>query len=427
MVCLSPPVPPISPLPPQPLNFVEVHAGYTLPEEVLVPKRFVEEYPRGNVRRYNDGTTVCIEADSADKIKLGRRYQRKGLLYDERFGGFEPLGWPHVVAPRADGGVGSCRLVLQPLEGEEEESTLVDICYDPRSDDRLLGWAEAAMAEHVPCRIDEGSQGAMVGVGDHLLRDGRLVHYKTEGEASRRRISNMMEGAGRAFQKHFGGREVGFAEMLHEQQRLWPPRRHPIGWPLCWDASRNLGNPAHIDHDGWRCYAWWGRTGSGSGSWWLLFPMWGVAIYIEHGTWISWDGRCQGHCTAVPNLAEGDHFYSLFCSLPANLLSVRERVVSCAATMHARSAGEGVRGAELFHMLRVGMRVTYRTAPIAPAEILTRGKGAIRQWVKAHTRWALAKVSSITETHVQLKDESSAASTSWLSISDVSNRLVIRE
>ena len=66
------------------------------------------------------------------------------------------------------------------------------------------------------------------------------------------------------FQKHFAGREVGFEEMVAEQQRLWPPRKCPIGWPLCWDASRDLGNAMHVDSDGWRSYAWWGRTGCGA-------------------------------------------------------------------------------------------------------------------------------------------------------------------
>ena len=385
------------------------------------------EYPRGNVRRYPSGATISIEADAADNINMGRRHQRKGLLYDESYPGFYPTLWPCVVSPPADGHAGSYRLVLQPGEGEQGEGHVVDVCYDPRSDDRLLGWAQTAMAEHAPCRTEDMAVGGMVGVGDHLLRDGRLAHFKTAGVASRRRISNLMEGAGGVFQKHFGSRGVGFDEMVREQQRLWPQHKRPIGWPLCWDASANLGNAMHDDPDGWRSYAVWRRSGRGSGSWWLLFPEWGVAICLEEGTWVSWDGRRQRHCTAAPSVHADDEFFSLFCSLPASLLGVRERVVSCVETMQQRSAGEGVRGSELFGMLREGMRVTYRVSPVAPAEVLARGKGALRQWVKQNTRWALARVHRVTETHVIVKDQNSAGTSVRLSVSDVSNRLVIRD
>ena len=384
------------------------------------------EYPRGNVQRYPNGATVTIETDAADAIHVGRRGQRSGLLYDESYPGFHPCLWPCVVSPPADGHVGSYRLVL---EGGGGGGQVVDVCYDPHADRRLLGWAQTAMELHVPCREGDISVGDMVGVGDHLARDGRLVHYKTQGEASRRRVAGLMQGAGGVFEKHFGGRDVGFHDMLHTQQRLWPQRKSPIGWPLCWDASQDLGNARHRDADGHRSYAWWGRSGQGSSSWWLLFPDWGVAISLEHSTWVSWDGRQKGgqwHCTAVPQIAEGDGLYSIFCSLPLSLLNVRERVVSSVCTMQERAAGEAVSGREVFAQLQKGTKVTFRTEPLAPEDVHARGKGALRRWVKKHTRWALATVVRVTETHVELKDDSSTGARSWLSVSDVSNRVVLR-
>jgi hypothetical protein len=407
-------------------NFLEASPGITPPTTpTLVPKMAEEDYPRGNVRHYPNGTTVSIEADAADNIHFGRRHQRPGLLYSENHPGFYPCTWPCVVSPPLHGGVGSYRLLLQPREGEALGETVVDVCYRPGSDDRLLGWAQLAMAEHVPCRTGGNDVGTMVGVGDHLLRDGRLVHYKTLGEVSRRAIASMCEAAGGVFRRHFGGRGAGFEHMLATQQRIWPQQKRPIGWPLCWDASVDLGNSAHIDMDGERSFAWWGRTGEGSSSWWFLIPEWGVAIALDHDTWISWDGRVQRHCTSVPLICEGDHFYSLFCSLPAALLTVRERVISCVQTMQGRSAGELVRGGELFEQLREHMCVSYRVSPVAPPEVLAGGKNVLRRWVKKHTRWALARVERITETHVLLRDENSARTSVWLSKLDVSNRVVI--
>ena len=56
--------------------------------------------------------------------------------------------------------------------------------------------------------------------------------------------------------------------------------------------------------------------------WWFLFLEHGVAVALAHGMWISWDGRSQPHCSAVPCVPKGDRLLSLFASLPANLCSV---------------------------------------------------------------------------------------------------------
>lgn len=94
--------------------------------------------------------------------------------------------------------------------------------------------------------------------------------------------------------------------------------------------------------------------------------------------------------------------------------------------MQERAAGEAVSGREVFAQLQKGTKVTFRTEPLAPEDVHARGKGALRRWVKKHTRWALATVVRVTETHVELKDDSSTGARSWLSVSDVSNRVVLR-
>ena len=97
------------------------------------------------------------------------------------------------------------------------------------------------------------------------------------------------------FREVFADKDVGYEEMLEEQQRLWPASAE--GRPRHWDFSRNLGNAEHIDPDGWRCYAVWGsdQPPGASASWFLLFPHHSLAIALGHGTWLSWDGRVQPH------------------------------------------------------------------------------------------------------------------------------------
>ena len=62
--------------------------------------------------------------------------------------------------------------------------------------------------------------------------------------------------------------------------------------------------------------------------------------------------------------------------------------------------------------------------PPAPAHV--SGKAALRKWVKAHVRWAPARVTEVTDTHVWVRAEGGASLYERLSVQEVSNRLVIR-
>ena len=84
----------------------------------------------------------------------------------------------------------------------------------------------------------------------------------------------------------------------------------------------------------WLCL----RTDVVVGGWWFLFPNHGVAVELAHGTWMSWDGRVQPHCSSVPCFAEDDELLSLFASLPNNLCSVFEREQACGDAIKARQA-----------------------------------------------------------------------------------------
>ena len=116
---------------------------------------------------------------------------------------------------------------------------------------------------------------------------------------------------------------------------------------------------------------------------------------------------------------------SLFCSLPANVVSVLQRGEECRAALHVRSS-QGVQevsaGRALFDELRVGTRVRYRFVPPPPPG---KSKRALKDWGKAHVRWVRARVKSKSATHVVLRDESGSGASSTLSVSDVSNRVVV--
>ena len=69
----------------------------------FVPLLCEFEYEYGNVRKHFNGASVCIDPEVAEAIPKGVRKNRKGLLYDWRSPGFEPLMWPHVLLAHESG------------------------------------------------------------------------------------------------------------------------------------------------------------------------------------------------------------------------------------------------------------------------------------------------------------------------------------
>ena len=420
----------------------------------IIPRLSDAMYEYGNVRLGHApaGAVVAgavvsepISRDAAEAIPLSRRQNRKGLVYDASFPGFEVASWPHVLAAPAFGH-GEHRFWLEGGDpgGELDEPTLLDVHYDPSPDPRLCPWAESLYEMHKTCREGDPQSGGMVGVGQHLRRTGHLGNFVTTGdrESERRVVAGFQQSAGQVFAHHFGGRGVGFERMVVEQSRLWGTGASHC-YPLAWAASSGLGNSEHCDPDGSRSYAVW-VSGHGhasmSESWWLLFPRHGVAVQIIHGTWISWDGRVQPHCSAVPMVAAGDALMSLFCALPANAMRVRERMLAGADALRKRSApepdqavdqevddaqGERVGKAHaLFASLRDGMEVVYRWVDEAPAHL--QSKRARVRWGKANVRWVQGKVmpGRKTDTHVTIRDKHGPGIVTF-SIHEVGNQLYI--
>ena len=82
------------------------------PDPIFIPLQDDAKYSRGNVRSLSKGGHVPIEADAADRIHVGRRHQRNGLLYDASFPGFHPASEPHVF-PAPASGRGCYRVLLE--------------------------------------------------------------------------------------------------------------------------------------------------------------------------------------------------------------------------------------------------------------------------------------------------------------------------
>ena len=394
---------------------------------VVLPLLPEDEVLRGNVRMFPGGRTSSITVEEADRMRVRRRQNRPGLLYDPSVPGCAPCTWPHVIrAPGA--GRGEYGVMLEGCGGAEP--TLVDVQYTPTVPTECMAAGDTMLSQMRAVRGEDTSAGLMVGVGDHMRRTGFMGPFYLTSEGAKRAVAAAVEGAGRALHKGFAGRGVGWEEMLQRQEEAWP--RGTPWWPQHWAASEDLGNAMHIDPDGSRSFAVWyaerGHAGVSDG-WWFLFPTHGLAVELAHGTWISWDGRVQRHCTALPCVGEGDRLCSVFTSLPHNVLAHLDRGASLGAVLRDRGevprGGEKVvlRGRALFDSLVEGQSVRIRVAQPVPLKF-KGGKRARIAWGKEHVRWAPSVVKSVASDHLIVRNRSSGKD-SRLSIGQVSNTLVV--
>ena len=290
--------------------------------EIICP-HLGEDYPRGNMYRKKE-VTQYKAARLQRTGQLGGRVV--SLLYDEGHVGFCPKNWRFFVG-RSDEG----RWLLLPSDGDKEgqpHPLYVHRSKNVEENSSLYEVTKTLINNHPQVRNGEGwdGVGSMIGVGEHLDMHGKHCNFVLKDEKRHMWTDTnenlIMMDCGQIFEKHFGGKDVGYHDMIAKQKTVWPtncPSRLS-DHPRSYSASCNLGNELHRDNDAARSFAVWvNEKGDESKSWYLLFPEWEVAIEVTHGTWISWNGRYCGHCTAVPNVAAGDSLLSLFCTIPQRL------------------------------------------------------------------------------------------------------------
>jgi hypothetical protein len=283
-------------------------------------------YPRGN--KYK-GKYIC-QKSAASLTHVFRCNQVPSLLYDPSEKGFDPTKWRFFI-PHTE----CARLFLQPLNGKNGHlfSNLLHVHHSNDNDENnfLYKTTSKLIRERNPVRTTDGWNGVgiMVGIGEHVDWHGQHTDFVLKPKF-RSRWSNEEEKltlyeCGLIFEAQFKDKCVGYHEMIQNQKYIfWPNKKcpsHVSDTPRCWNASKNLGNELHNDHDADRSYAVWTKKYKQlpAKSWYLLFPEWEVAIEIDDGTYVSWNGRTCGHCTAVPDVVDGNKYLSLFCSIPQKL------------------------------------------------------------------------------------------------------------
>ena len=304
----------------------------TIGGEIFCP-HLGADYPRGNIHQ-----GMYISQESAASLPVFRRNQVPSLVYDASNDGFRPRQWRFCINKHEDG-----RLFLDPLNQDGDgHSNMVHVHRSRTEEENLFLYTSTSkfIRERNAVRTTKGwsgTTGKMVGIGPHVDRKGVLCDFVIKQEFrnqwSHETEKITLQKCGDIFKKHFSDKPVGFNEMIEKQKFLWPMDclSELTDFPRCWNASLNLGNELHNDYDGTRSFAVWvsNNKESASTSWFLLFPEWEVAIELCHGTWISWNGRVCGHCSAVPNLNKEEQLVSMFTSIPQKVCNHLERNKRC--------------------------------------------------------------------------------------------------
>jgi len=161
--------------------------------------------------------------------------------------------------------------------------------------------------------------GAMSASGTRCTEDGKLVAYANTTD-----LFHELEKLGENYFKKYGfGKAVmnlkkvlvmnGLDRDVLKVSGLFKP------WFTLSITSMNYGNECHIDpNDAAPCITIWHECAPAKDpkknikNWYFIFPdmeilvdgQWhkGVAIPLQHGTVVTWDGNLIRHCTAVPTL-----------------------------------------------------------------------------------------------------------------------------
>lgn len=351
-------------------------------EVEVVPRLNTKKYPRGNVHK---GKPISQQKAANLKLHQGRV---PGLLYDKRFPGFDPINqpdvWPYVIRNNEK----ERKLFLQTTMNDDDKDGSIGVTSPAghllhlHRDTKAKGLksifdtCEFIMENHGDVRKGNkwGGMGSMCPAGEHLHL-GKLEKCAIKDDKSkekRRLMQGYLANAGIMFKEQFANRGVGFNEMLEKQREVWVKGRKCPKGPACFNGSRNLANPEHTDKNDYsRSYAVWVmKSAPEDDSAWLLFPQWGVAIQLCHGTFISWDGASCAHCSSVPQLSGGNAIYSLFTALPKDLvetLSLRhtckDQIVDRMTILHHGQDDSKPTSTTLLKSLKEGTAVRIRLVP----------------------------------------------------------------
>jgi hypothetical protein len=359
-----------------------------------------QAYPRGNCYKGK-----YISPEEAVKLKQNCDGGKlPALLYNKQMPGFDPDTWKHVVTKSSIGR----KLFHQNPNGAAGQGHALPIHHCVSKALKQMHQTCEYIIENcgdVQSSNSWGGVGSMCPAGYHFhLGDMKQCAIKKGNVDKRRLMQSYLSNSGQIFTDQFAYRGVGYDKMLQDQHDVCIKGRKCPRTPACWVASKNLGNPEHTDSNdySWSFAVWVMKASPNDDSAWLLFPQWGVAIQLCHGTYISWDGTSCAHSVWYQICQGGVAFFSLFTALLKMLINNLSLRHACKSELvnriNHKNLGEDESPCKTFlQSLKVGMMVRKRWVQPIPSlpnklSIITPMKQDTILEAKTHTRMYKAKM-----------------------------------
>ena len=269
---------------------------------IAVPPLALASRHVANVLRDKRGRVRELSRDEHDRLRVWDRGQRKGALFSPLHPGFDPTSWQHVFRTPTNTQKGVAVQRQIKLEFEVEGAALPSrlmVVHPVRDKDynwkggrkagkRLYGAANESRASDL-------MEGGMVGAGLHVTRIGGAITHYASG-LSVQAVDGLCGTVYKLLAVLFCGEGVSFEDLPKCGLKRSPT----------FAVSRNLGNPAHFDtKDAFMGFAQWYQDDPQKrvASWWFLLPDHGVAIELQDGTSIAWEGAsvCLTHPPMHPS------------------------------------------------------------------------------------------------------------------------------
>ena len=268
-----------------------------------------------------DGTCFVAPVGRATFISAECRSSSSRVprfVFDPRLSGFSPKEWPYVLDGSSANLMGRESILVQESRFVAGKWAPVSswhiverFCFDPAKSKPATNFIEFQRRHYGDLRKADPHLGTLGGAGLRAWNGTTIAEYSPSsgGHCSKSVSRFRLESVARAFKSLFRASTEGYELLSSTQAGIGPIPDAPYFY--AW--SHNLGNAMHLDTDLFQSFATFmlgkGRTfcagkkfllDGETNSWWLLFPLNGVAVKLGDGVGVTWPGYAIPHCSSVP-------------------------------------------------------------------------------------------------------------------------------
>ena len=239
-------------------------------------------------------------------------------VFDPRLPGFDPESWPYVLdgtrmdtSGREAISVQGSRFSNGLWVPEDAWYTIERFGFDPSQTVPAARFIAFQARHYGDVRVLDPHLGTLGGAGLRAWNGTVIGEYSSRkgGEFAKHVSRFRLAKVSKCFARLWSASTEGYDLLVSTQSGIGPIPDAPyfFAWSL------NLGNSMHLDADYFQSFATFMLgarntnhlgfrhvSDGGKTSWWLLFPLNGVAVKLGDGVGVTWPGYAVPHCSSIP-------------------------------------------------------------------------------------------------------------------------------